>query len=161
MIARFLAIVGVLTVLVVFAFGWSFFGTDGPMAAESNGMGAFILVVFGIPAVAFCALLLFGAAVSSVIGTARRRPERAPADIYDPDPQPRPPSEMATRQPAVMPTLVSILLFIGAVLWSIPFGFLTFVGVITSDLETTLSMGGRWLLVALPLLLISAGLRRI
>ena len=161
MVAKFLAAVGVLTVALIFSFGWSLFGTEGPRAAESNAMGLFVLLVLGVPAVAFGALLFFGAAAVFAV-TSPKRPPAASATAMDaPTPRPRDPPEVLPKTRSVLLTLLSALCFVGAVLWSVPFGFLTFVGLVTSDLNTFIGMGGRWLLVAMPLLTISVWLRRV
>lgn len=117
--------------------GFAIFSMLGADATPDDKAGALLLtLVVGIPAAGFCIVLLLGAGL--LAATSRRnasRPE-APQDT-SPHPAASHDTPAASARPASRPgkglNFLGFLCLAGAVLWTVPNGFLFFVTLVTGD----------------------------
>ncbi|WP_415403227.1 hypothetical protein [Tateyamaria sp. SN3-11] len=122
---------GLLLVAGVFALG-SAFWSDPSRSGHGQFAGAFVFLVFGIPAVGFCiATTVFGT-LMTVLG----KPAQTPG-----------PAQAATPG---WHRVVSVIGFWVAVVWTVPYGFLATVALVTSDLQNLFYSLLTWVAVAGP-----------
>ncbi len=135
--------------------------TSGDASAEDKAGALLISLVIGIPVAGFCIVLLLGAGLSSAAGK-----RNAALDTDLPETQPRPAATQnappAPDRPAPPPSsglnFLGFLSLAGAVLWTIPNGFLSFVTLVTGD-EKALSYFLFWFLPAAAMFALGKALR--
>lgn len=127
---------GLLLVGAVFALGVSFWNDPSP-SGHGQAAGLFVFIVFGLPAVGFFIVTTVFGTLMAVSGAPAKTPERGQAVL---------------RQVFTPPwhRVISIVGFWIAVLWTVPYGFLATVSLITNDVEHVLSSLLTWVLVAGP-----------
>jgi hypothetical protein len=140
-LATICAAIGGLTALGVAVFALFVMSSGEP---EGFVFAVFIAIVFGIPAAGFTIVMLSLSGVFLVAGSGLERTS-VPTSVAVPDP--------SEQVPANKKWLfwLSYGLFGGAVLWSVPYGFLTFVHFVTGDLVQASGTAKTWLSVAVPL----------
>ena len=143
-------LVGFLMVLIIASIGMSFLNAPDDAGGERAAAGMFVLIVLGLPALGFFLFsTLVGAGLfGSGVVRARRQSTSEPRIRH------------LESAPPLQSRIASVIFFWLAALWSVPYGFLTFVTVITSDSENFLSMFATWMVVAAPAFTLSRLLKK-
>ncbi len=116
--------------------------------SEATVFALFIALVFGLPAVGFAFLMFTLAGVFGAAGVVSNQVSQStPEDeSYNPNPLGR---QLAPKYGKTL-LITSYCLFGFAVLWSVPYGFLTFVEMVTSFAGQATDEAIKWLGIAAP-----------
>lgn len=127
---------GLLLVVAVFALGTAFWSDPSP-SGNGQAAGAFVFLVIGVPALGFCIVTTVLGTVMAVFCGHTTSPAPGPGGYT--------PVTIAPWHRAV-----SITGFWVAVLWTVPWGFLATVALITSDGTNLAHALLAWAVIALP-----------